>query len=82
MTSKQKSPADQFIFQRHTPMPTEPSGHAESPPLNAELAMTDSETKYDKESPRSMLEIKMKANLDQTMVNKMKARMDQTLVML
>ncbi|GJV61920.1 hypothetical protein Tco_1468020 [Tanacetum coccineum] len=50
-TSKQKSPADQFIFQRHTPMPTKPSVYAESPSLNAELALTDSETKSDEEAP-------------------------------
>ncbi|GKB98647.1 retrovirus-related pol polyprotein from transposon TNT 1-94, partial [Tanacetum coccineum] len=43
-TSKQKSPADQFIFQRRTPMPTESSRHAESPSLDAELALTDNET--------------------------------------
>ncbi|GJW83769.1 retrovirus-related pol polyprotein from transposon TNT 1-94 [Tanacetum coccineum] len=50
-TPKQKSPADQFIFQRRTPMPTESSGHAESPSLDAELALTDSETESDEEAP-------------------------------
>ncbi|GKC26360.1 retrovirus-related pol polyprotein from transposon TNT 1-94 [Tanacetum coccineum] len=50
-TLKKKSPADQFIFQRRTPMPTEPYGHAESPSLDAELALTDSETESDKEVP-------------------------------
>ncbi|GKD75240.1 retrovirus-related pol polyprotein from transposon TNT 1-94, partial [Tanacetum coccineum] len=33
---KKKSSADQFIFQRRTPMSTEPSGNAESPSLDAE----------------------------------------------
>ncbi|GJZ87449.1 integrase, catalytic region, zinc finger, CCHC-type containing protein [Tanacetum coccineum] len=37
-TPKQKSPADQFIFQRRTPMPIESSGHAESPSLDAECS--------------------------------------------
>ncbi|GJW94859.1 retrovirus-related pol polyprotein from transposon TNT 1-94 [Tanacetum coccineum] len=50
-TPKQKSPADQFIFQRRTPMPTESSRHVESPSLDAELALTDSETKSDEEAP-------------------------------
>ncbi|GKE77908.1 hypothetical protein Tco_1544028, partial [Tanacetum coccineum] len=46
---KKKSPADQFIFQRRTPMTTEPSGHAESPSLDAEQTLTDSETESDEE---------------------------------
>ncbi|GKG29753.1 retrovirus-related pol polyprotein from transposon TNT 1-94, partial [Tanacetum coccineum] len=50
-TLKKKSHADQFIFQRSTPMPTEPYGHAESPSLDAELALTNSETESDKEVP-------------------------------
>ncbi|GKE42281.1 hypothetical protein Tco_1469565 [Tanacetum coccineum] len=44
-TPKRKSLADQFIFQRRTPMPTEASRHAESPSLDAELALTDSQTR-------------------------------------
>ncbi|GJR71292.1 hypothetical protein Tco_0083657 [Tanacetum coccineum] len=36
---------------RRTPMPTESSGHAESPSLDAELALTDSETESDEEAP-------------------------------
>ncbi|GJU05943.1 ribonuclease H-like domain-containing protein [Tanacetum coccineum] len=40
---KKKSPADQFIFQRRTPIPTEASRHAESPSLDAKLALTDNE---------------------------------------
>ncbi|GJT05096.1 retrovirus-related pol polyprotein from transposon TNT 1-94 [Tanacetum coccineum] len=50
-TPKKKSLADQFIFQRRTPMSTEPSGNAKSPSLDAELALTDSETQSDKEVP-------------------------------
>nr|GEW68212.1 E-beta-farnesene synthase [Tanacetum cinerariifolium] len=34
---------------RHTPAPTEPSGHAESPLIYAELGLTDSDTESDKE---------------------------------
>ncbi|GJU02247.1 retrovirus-related pol polyprotein from transposon TNT 1-94 [Tanacetum coccineum] len=49
-TPKKKSPADQFIFQRCTPMPTEPFGHAKYPSLDAELALTDSETESDEEA--------------------------------
>ncbi|GJS89483.1 retrovirus-related pol polyprotein from transposon TNT 1-94 [Tanacetum coccineum] len=37
---------------RRTPMPTESSGHAESPSLDAELALTDSEMESDKEAPQ------------------------------
>ncbi|GKF74632.1 copia protein, partial [Tanacetum coccineum] len=48
-TPKKKSPADQFIFQRRTPTTTKPSGNAESPSLDAKLAITDSETKSDEE---------------------------------
>ncbi|GJZ95496.1 retrovirus-related pol polyprotein from transposon TNT 1-94, partial [Tanacetum coccineum] len=44
---KKKSLADQFIFQRRTSMTTEPSGNAESPSLDAELALADSETESD-----------------------------------
>ncbi|GJU91303.1 retrovirus-related pol polyprotein from transposon TNT 1-94 [Tanacetum coccineum] len=50
-TPKPKNPADQFIFQRRTPMPTEPSEHADSPSLDAELALTDYETKSEEEVP-------------------------------
>ncbi|GJZ98401.1 retrovirus-related pol polyprotein from transposon TNT 1-94, partial [Tanacetum coccineum] len=51
-TPKKKSPVDQFIFQRRTPMPTEAFGHAESPSLDAELALTDSETESDNKVPK------------------------------
>ncbi|GKC76289.1 hypothetical protein Tco_1127063 [Tanacetum coccineum] len=50
-TPKPKNPADQFIFQRRTPMPTEPSEHADSPSLDVELALTDSETESEEEVP-------------------------------
>ncbi|GKC14101.1 retrovirus-related pol polyprotein from transposon TNT 1-94 [Tanacetum coccineum] len=36
---------------RRTPTPTESSRHAESPSLDAELALTDSETESDEEAP-------------------------------
>nr|GEU48255.1 retrovirus-related Pol polyprotein from transposon TNT 1-94 [Tanacetum cinerariifolium] len=78
-TSKNKSPVDQFVFQWRTPMPTKASRPDESPSLDAELALTDSEIKSDDVVLRSVLEIKMKARLDQTLVYKMKARLDQTL---
>ncbi|GJV03558.1 retrovirus-related pol polyprotein from transposon TNT 1-94, partial [Tanacetum coccineum] len=50
-TSMKKSPVDQFIFQRRPPMHTEPTGHADSPSLDAELPMTDSELESDEEVP-------------------------------
>ncbi|GJZ68159.1 retrovirus-related pol polyprotein from transposon TNT 1-94 [Tanacetum coccineum] len=50
-TPKPKNPADQFIFQRRPPMPTEPSKHAESPSLDVELALTNSETKSEEQAP-------------------------------
>nr|GEV83973.1 reverse transcriptase domain-containing protein [Tanacetum cinerariifolium] len=51
LTPKNKSPVDQFIFQRRTPMPTEASRHVESSSLDAELAPTNSETKSDNVVP-------------------------------
>ncbi|GJX02836.1 retrovirus-related pol polyprotein from transposon TNT 1-94, partial [Tanacetum coccineum] len=48
-TPKKKSPAEQYIFQRRSSAPTEPSGHDESSSLYAELGLTDSETKSDEE---------------------------------
>nr|GEU33776.1 hypothetical protein [Tanacetum cinerariifolium] len=51
-TPKNKSHVDQFIFQRRTPMPDEASRPAESPSLDAELALTDSETESDDEVPK------------------------------
>ncbi|GKB85917.1 retrovirus-related pol polyprotein from transposon TNT 1-94 [Tanacetum coccineum] len=36
---------------RRTPMPTEPFGHADSPSMDAELALTDSDTESDEEVP-------------------------------
>ncbi|GJR62741.1 hypothetical protein Tco_1504903 [Tanacetum coccineum] len=50
-TPKKKSPTEQYIFQRRTPAPTEPSGYAESPSLYAELGLTDSDTESDEEVP-------------------------------
>ncbi|GJV01064.1 hypothetical protein Tco_1334633 [Tanacetum coccineum] len=71
-TPKPKNPADQFIFQRRTPMPTEPSEHADSPSLDVKLTLTDSEM----ESVEEVLVIKAgdqdKARLGPTMVNKIK----------
>nr|GEY19995.1 hypothetical protein [Tanacetum cinerariifolium] len=45
-TLKKKSPVNQYIFQRHSPTTTGPSGNAESPSLDGELA--DSKTESDK----------------------------------
>ncbi|GJW20985.1 retrovirus-related pol polyprotein from transposon TNT 1-94 [Tanacetum coccineum] len=50
-TPTKKSPVDQFIFQRRPPMHTEPTGQADSPSLDAELPLTDSETESDEEVP-------------------------------
>ncbi|GJZ19701.1 hypothetical protein Tco_0556291 [Tanacetum coccineum] len=46
-TAKKKSPADQFIFQRRTPTTTKPFGNVESPSLDAELAIADSQAGSD-----------------------------------
>nr|GEV77056.1 retrovirus-related Pol polyprotein from transposon TNT 1-94 [Tanacetum cinerariifolium] len=53
VTLKNKSPVDQFIFQRRTPMPTKTSGPAKSPSPDADLALTDSETESDDEVPKT-----------------------------
>ncbi|GJT09283.1 hypothetical protein Tco_0856325 [Tanacetum coccineum] len=50
-TPKKKSPAKQYIFQRRTSAPTEPSGHDESSSLYAELGLSDSDTESDEEVP-------------------------------
>ncbi|GKB61071.1 hypothetical protein Tco_0917257 [Tanacetum coccineum] len=50
-TPKKKSPAEQYIFQRHSSAPTEPLGHDESSSLYAELGLTDSVTESDEEVP-------------------------------
>ncbi|GJV74712.1 copia protein [Tanacetum coccineum] len=46
-TPKKKSPAEQYIFQRHSSAPIKPSGHDESSSLYAELGLTNSETESD-----------------------------------
>ncbi|GKD19942.1 retrovirus-related pol polyprotein from transposon TNT 1-94, partial [Tanacetum coccineum] len=50
-TLKKKSPADQYIFQRRSSTPTEPSGHDESSSLYVELGLADSEMESDEEVP-------------------------------
>ncbi|GJZ94832.1 hypothetical protein Tco_0667035, partial [Tanacetum coccineum] len=51
-TPQKKSLADQFIFQRCPPMPTESSTHAESPSIDAELNLTKSEIESDEEASK------------------------------
>ncbi|GKB16152.1 retrovirus-related pol polyprotein from transposon TNT 1-94 [Tanacetum coccineum] len=51
-TPQKKSLADPFIFQKHPPMPTESSAHAESPSMDAELNLTNSETESDEEASK------------------------------
>ncbi|GKB46803.1 hypothetical protein Tco_0897556 [Tanacetum coccineum] len=48
---KKKSPTEQYIFQRHTPIPSEPAGHEESSSLYAELGLSGSDTESDEEMP-------------------------------
>ncbi|GJU36487.1 retrovirus-related pol polyprotein from transposon TNT 1-94 [Tanacetum coccineum] len=48
-TPKKKNPAEQFIFQRHTPATADPFGLVESSSLYAELGLTDSGTESDEE---------------------------------
>nr|GFC55785.1 hypothetical protein [Tanacetum cinerariifolium] len=50
-TPKKKSPADQFIFQRHTSTPTRSSGHDKSLSLYAQLGLIDSEVESDEDMP-------------------------------
>ncbi|GKC75256.1 hypothetical protein Tco_1126030, partial [Tanacetum coccineum] len=50
-TPKKKSPTEQYIFQRRTSAPTEPSGHDESSSMYAELSLTESDTESDEEVP-------------------------------
>ncbi|GJT44375.1 retrovirus-related pol polyprotein from transposon TNT 1-94 [Tanacetum coccineum] len=48
-TPQKKSLADQFIFQKRPPMPTESSAYAESPSMDAELNLADSDLESDEE---------------------------------
>ncbi|GJX34434.1 retrovirus-related pol polyprotein from transposon TNT 1-94 [Tanacetum coccineum] len=50
-TPKKKSLAEQYIFQKRTPAPTDPSGHEETSSLYAELGLSNSDTESDKEVP-------------------------------
>ncbi|GKB87349.1 hypothetical protein Tco_0959621 [Tanacetum coccineum] len=50
-TTKKKSPTEQYIFQRHTPVPSEPAGHEESSSIYAELGLSGSDTDSDEEMP-------------------------------
>ncbi|GJY39179.1 hypothetical protein Tco_0425543 [Tanacetum coccineum] len=50
-TPKKKRPAEQYIFQRCTSVPTEPSGHDKSSSLYVELGLTESDMESDKEMP-------------------------------
>ncbi|GJT89321.1 hypothetical protein Tco_1071038 [Tanacetum coccineum] len=50
-TPNKKIPTQQYIFQRRTSVPTEPSGHDESSSLYAELGLTESDTESDEEVP-------------------------------
>ncbi|GJW36559.1 hypothetical protein Tco_0059479 [Tanacetum coccineum] len=50
-TTKKKSPTKQYIFQRHTPVPSKPVGHEESSSLYAELRLYGSDTESDEEMP-------------------------------
>nr|GEU62854.1 hypothetical protein [Tanacetum cinerariifolium] len=65
LTPKNKSPIDQFIFYRRTPMLTEASGHAESPSLDGKLALTDSEMKSDNVALGDLPVVDMKEILQQ-----------------
>ncbi|GJV63990.1 retrovirus-related pol polyprotein from transposon TNT 1-94 [Tanacetum coccineum] len=51
-TPKKKSPIEQFIFQRCPSMPTKSSTHIESPSMDAELNLTDNETKSYEEASK------------------------------
>ncbi|GJW55666.1 hypothetical protein Tco_0099751 [Tanacetum coccineum] len=50
-TPKKKSPTEQYIFQRRTSAPTEPSGHDKYSSLYVALGLTESDTESDEEMP-------------------------------
>ncbi|GKG36506.1 hypothetical protein Tco_0444184, partial [Tanacetum coccineum] len=50
-TPKKKSPAEQYIFQRYTPVPSEPAGHEESSAFYVELGLSGSDMEFDEEMP-------------------------------
>ncbi|GKA43225.1 hypothetical protein Tco_0735949 [Tanacetum coccineum] len=47
---KKKSLTEQYIFQRHTPVPSEPAGHEESSSLYAELGLSGSDTESEEDN--------------------------------
>ncbi|GKA26916.1 hypothetical protein Tco_0713084 [Tanacetum coccineum] len=49
--TQRKGLANKYIFQRHTPVPSEPAGHEESSSLYAELGLSGSDTESDEEMP-------------------------------
>ncbi|GJX32286.1 hypothetical protein Tco_0242141 [Tanacetum coccineum] len=50
-TPKKKNPAEQYIFQRHSHVPTETSGREDSTSLYAELGLSGSDTDSDEATP-------------------------------
>ncbi|GKA26711.1 hypothetical protein Tco_0712820 [Tanacetum coccineum] len=50
-TPKKKSPAEQYIFQRRSHIPTETAGREDSTSLYAELGLSGSDTESDEEMP-------------------------------
>ncbi|GJY82175.1 hypothetical protein Tco_0494926 [Tanacetum coccineum] len=50
-TPKKKSPTEQYIFQRCTPVLSEPAGHEESSSLYAELGLSGSDMESNEEMP-------------------------------
>ncbi|GKA81397.1 retrovirus-related pol polyprotein from transposon TNT 1-94 [Tanacetum coccineum] len=64
---------------RRTPMPIESFGHAESPSLDVELALTDSETESDEEAPEIHVGDQDEGQAGPNLGEQDKARLDQTL---
>ncbi|GJX50463.1 retrovirus-related pol polyprotein from transposon TNT 1-94 [Tanacetum coccineum] len=65
---------------RCTPMPTESSGHAESPSLDVELALTDSEMESGEEAPEIHVGDQDEGQAGPNLGEQDKARLDQTLL--
>ncbi|GJZ26344.1 retrovirus-related pol polyprotein from transposon TNT 1-94 [Tanacetum coccineum] len=72
----------QPLPERHTPMPTEPSEHADSPSIDVELALIDSEIESEEKVPVIKARDQDEGQARTNPGEQDKVKLDQTLVML
>ncbi|GJZ22860.1 retrovirus-related pol polyprotein from transposon TNT 1-94 [Tanacetum coccineum] len=79
-TPKKKSLAEQYIFQRRTPVPFEPAGHEESSSLYAELRLSGSDTESEGRNALHWLEVGVRRRQADRPCKLDEARLTQTLM--